>query len=47
MPDDKTPLQQQASEDLPASIAPIEAIIEEAGKFEKMPDQYGILQGRP
>lgn len=47
MSDDKTTLQQQASEDLPASIAPIEAIMEEAGKFEKMPDQYGILQGRP
>ena len=47
MSDDKTPLQPAQGEDLPASIAPIEAIIEEATKFEKMPDQVGILQGRP
>lgn len=47
MPDDKTPLTPAQGEDMPASIAPIEAIVEEAGKFEKMPDQYGILQGRP
>lgn len=47
MSDDKTPLQPVQGEDLPASIAPIEAIMEEAAKFEKMPDQAGILQGRP
>lgn len=47
MSDDKTPLQPAQGEDLPASNAPIEAIIEEATKFEKMPDQVGILQGRP
>ena len=47
MPDDKTPLQQPNAGDMPASIAPIEAIMEEAAKFEKMPDQAGILQGRP
>ena len=47
MSDDKAPLQPVQGEDLPASIAPIEAIMEEAAKFEKMPDQAGILEGRP
>lgn len=47
MSDDRNPLQPAAGEDLPASIAPIEAIMEEAAKFEKMPDQAGILEGRP
>ena len=47
MADDKTPHHQLPEGDLPASIAPIEAIMEEAAKFEKLPDQAGILEGRP
>ena len=48
MSEDKENLQSVPSNgDIPASIAPIEAIVEEAAKFEKMPVQYGILEGRP
>lgn len=39
--------QRPPSEDLPASIAPIEAIVQEAEKVKRMPDQVGVLQGRP
>lgn len=46
MSDDKTPLSQQPLEDLPASIAPIEAINQEAEALRKAPDIVGCLQKR-
>ncbi|MBP3257802.1 MAG: AAA family ATPase [Bacteroidales bacterium] len=46
MSDDKTPLSQQPVGDLPASIAPIEAINQEAEELLHAPDIVGCLKKR-